>query len=123
MFDASWIESEVTIYERVIGSEKDPKSKWLSRKLPGGRLYFTGRTLHALQCRDGEWWFGISKCNPTDAFDKVEGKRRARDRAFGAFQRHIYNSNNNEISVRGLKLITFHNHRDEVIEGWALGEI
>lgn len=123
MFDKSLIEKERTIYERVLGSEEDPPSKWRSKILPEGRLFYTGRTIHALESQDGMRWFGVSKCNPIDAFDKPEGQRRARDRAFGAFQRYVHNSRKGLGDWRGLELVTFVNYHNEAMEGYMLGTL
>lgn len=119
-FDTTGITEEYTIYDRVVGTEKEPLSKWRSGKTrDGGRLYYTGRTVHIITDTDGLKFAGMSQCNPIDAFGKREGKRRARDRAFGAFLRWIHNYP----SSRGLANIVIKTYKGKQINAWELREI
>lgn len=115
-------EAEYTIYERIIGTEANPPTKWRSTRTPEGqRLFYTGRTIHVIENESGTW-IGLTMCNPIDTFDKRMGRRLARARAFGAFQRYEFNMQHNRPLERGLFTASWKTYKGRVFNGAALSD-
>lgn len=120
-FNATGLD-EFTIYERTT----DPTvTKWRSGRAPdGAQLYFTGITHHVITAGD-EMFVGTVKKNTSDgmAFSKKEGRRRARNRAFGAYFRWNSNRRKSLRELRGLCRRRIKTYKGKLLECYGLARL